>query len=58
MKYVSCFGYCIPHSFEDLKMGLKFMRSSARTRSEGPIAFVKTNLGAILDCMDSLNGEF
>ena len=43
-------------SFEDLKMGLKHMRGKARTRSEGPISFVKTNLAAILDCLDSLNG--
>lgn len=42
-------------SFEDLKMGLKHMRGKARTMSEGPISFVKTNLGAILDCLDSLN---
>lgn len=41
-------------SFEDLKLGLNNMRLSARTRSEGPIAFVKTNIGAILDCLDSL----
>ena len=32
------------------------MRGKARTRSEGPISFVKTNLAAILDCLDSLNG--
>ena len=38
-------------------MGLKHMRGRARTRSEGPIAFVKTNLAAILDCLDSLNGK-
>ena len=37
-------------------MGLKHMRGKARTRSEGPISFVKTNLAAILDCLDSLNG--
>ncbi|KAL4222023.1 Exocyst complex component 2 [Mactra antiquata] len=42
-------------SFDDLKHGLTNMRRSARTRSEGPIAFVKTNIGAILDCLDSLD---
>lgn len=42
-------------SFEDLKVGLNHMRRSARSRNEGPIAFVKTNLGSILDCLDSLD---
>ncbi|KAH3776747.1 hypothetical protein DPMN_178179, partial [Dreissena polymorpha] len=42
-------------SFEDLKLGLANMRLSSRSRSEGPTAFVKANIGAILDCLDSLN---
>lgn len=50
-KYMFCF------SFEDLKLGLNNMRLSARTRSEGPIAFVKTNIAAILDCLESLNSK-
>lgn len=45
-------------SFEDLKMGLKHMRGRARTRPEAQIAFVKTNLAAILDCLDSLNDMY
>ena len=44
-------------SFDDLKLGLNNMRLSARTRSEGPIAFVKTNIAAILDCLESLNSK-
>ncbi|XP_052817552.1 exocyst complex component 2-like [Mya arenaria] len=45
-------------SFEDLKMGLSNMRLSARSRSEGPTAFVKANIGTILDCLESLSSMY
>ncbi|WAR13335.1 EXOC2-like protein [Mya arenaria] len=31
--------------------------ASARSRSEGPTAFVKANIGTILDCLESLSSE-
>ncbi|XP_064599052.1 exocyst complex component 2-like [Liolophura sinensis] len=42
-------------SFDDLKAGLAHMKRRASHRSEGPIAFVKSNLTATLDCQDSLD---
>ncbi|KAK3086910.1 hypothetical protein FSP39_025328 [Pinctada imbricata] len=42
-------------SFEDMKAGLAYMKRRATQRSEGPIAFVKSNLSSTLDCMESLD---
>lgn len=45
-------------SFEDLKAGLAHMKRQAGQRSEGPIAFVKSNLSSTLDCLDSLEAMY
>ncbi|XP_005101772.1 exocyst complex component 2 [Aplysia californica] len=45
-------------SFDDLKAGLNFMKRKASQRSEGPITIVRSNLTAILDCLDSLSGMY
>jgi hypothetical protein len=44
--------------FDDLRAGLAHMKRRAKQRSEGPIAFVKSNLSSTLDCLDSLQSEF
>lgn len=44
-------------SFDDLRAGLAHMKRKAKHRSEGPIAFVKTNLSSTLDCLDSLQSK-
>lgn len=44
--------------FEDLKAGLAHMKRRATQRSEGPIAFVKSNLSSTLDCLDSLEAMY
>lgn len=41
-------------SFDDLKAGLAHMKRKATQRSEGPIAFVKSNLSSTIDCLSSL----
>ncbi|KAK7493846.1 hypothetical protein BaRGS_00014987, partial [Batillaria attramentaria] len=45
-------------SFEDLKAGLGYMQRKAAHRSEGPITVVRSNLTAILDCLDSLTETY
>lgn len=45
-------------SFEDLKAGLEYMKRRALQRSEGPITVVRSNLTAILDCLDSLTSTY
>ena len=45
-------------SFEDLKAGLQHMKRKASSRSEGPITIVRSNLSAILDCLDSLSAMY
>ncbi|XP_078337720.1 exocyst complex component 2-like isoform X2 [Crassostrea virginica] len=45
-------------SFDDLKAGLAYMKRRASHRSEGPIAFVKTNLSSTLDCLESLDAMY
>lgn len=45
-------------SFEDLKAGLSYMQRKAVQRSEGPITVVRSNLTAILDCLDSLTETY
>ncbi|XP_076112322.1 exocyst complex component 2-like isoform X2 [Mytilus galloprovincialis] len=45
-------------SFDDLRAGLAHMKRKAKHRSEGPIAFVKTNLSSTLDCLDSLQNMY
>ncbi|KAL8560897.1 hypothetical protein ACOMHN_059081 [Nucella lapillus] len=45
-------------SFEDLKAGLEYMKRRASQRSEGPITVVRSNLTAILDCLDSLTATY
>ncbi|XP_048254965.1 exocyst complex component 2-like [Haliotis rufescens] len=45
-------------SFEDLKAGLAHMQRKASQRSEGPIAIVRSNLTAILDCLESLSSMY
>ncbi|KAK7114741.1 exocyst complex component 2-like [Littorina saxatilis] len=45
-------------SFEDLKAGLAYMQRKASQRSEGPITVVRSNLTAILDCLDSLTKTY
>lgn len=45
-------------SFEDLKAGLANMQRKASQRSEGPITVVRSNLTAILDCLDSLTTTY
>ncbi|PVD20477.1 hypothetical protein C0Q70_18633 [Pomacea canaliculata] len=45
-------------SFEDLKAGLTYMKRKAAQRSEGPITVVRSNLTAILDCLDSLTETY
>ncbi|KAL3858816.1 hypothetical protein ACJMK2_009069 [Sinanodonta woodiana] len=41
-------------SFDDLKMGLNYMKRRSSHQSEGPVTFAKANLSGILDCLDSL----
>lgn len=45
-------------SFDDLRAGLAHMKRKAKQRSEGPIAFVKSNLSSTLDCLDSLQSMY
>ncbi|XP_048748841.2 exocyst complex component 2-like isoform X2 [Ostrea edulis] len=45
-------------SFDDLKAGLSYMKRRASHRSEGPIAFVKSNLSSTLDCLESLDAMY
>lgn len=45
-------------SFEDLKAGLGYMQRKAAQRSEGPITVARSNLTAILDCLDSLTDTY
>lgn len=45
-------------NFDDLKAGLAYMKRRATQRSEEPIAFVKSNLSATLDCLDSLEAMY
>jgi len=45
-------------SFEDMKKGLAHMKRKADHRQEGPITIVRSNLTAILDCLDSLSGMY
>ncbi|XP_062584867.1 exocyst complex component 2-like isoform X2 [Saccostrea cucullata] len=45
-------------SFDDLKAGLAYMKRRATQRSEGPIAFVKSNLSSTLDCLESLDAMY
>ncbi|XP_029647749.1 exocyst complex component 2-like isoform X1 [Octopus sinensis] len=42
-------------SFDDLKAGLGYMKRKAAQRSEGPIAFMKSNLSSTIDCLSSLS---
>lgn len=45
-------------SFDDLRAGLAHMKRKSKHRSEGPIAFVKSNLSSTLDCLDSLQNMY
>ncbi|XP_070536873.1 exocyst complex component 2-like isoform X2 [Ptychodera flava] len=41
-------------SFEDLKAGLSYLKKTSAQRSEGPLAFMKENVSAFMDCQESL----
>ncbi|XP_077993599.1 exocyst complex component 2-like isoform X2 [Glandiceps talaboti] len=41
-------------SFDDLKAGLQYLKRISEQRSGGPLAFMKANVSAFMDCQDSL----
>nr|XP_006811907.1 PREDICTED: exocyst complex component 2-like [Saccoglossus kowalevskii] len=41
-------------SFEDLKAGCQYLKRTSAQRSEGPLAFMKANVSAFMDCQQSL----
>lgn len=47
---------CVVFSFDDLRVGLVFMKRRVFYRLEGLIIFVKFNFFFIFDCLESLDG--
>lgn len=51
-----CLLLCVVFSFDDLRVGLVFMKRRVFYRLEGLIIFVKFNFFFIFDCLESLDG--